>query len=90
MGNRVLAGRGRRDLSVTDRRRRAVRALAAAAEAAHRTGGALSIDSPARIRVSTNGDAVLAFRAPSPVTIALLTSGASVRCSTPCCWTAGR
>lgn len=40
---------------------RAVRALAAAAEAAHRTGGALSIDSPARIRVSTNGDAVLAF-----------------------------
>ena len=40
---------------------RAVRAFAAAAEAAHRTGGALSIDSPARIRVSTNGDAVLAF-----------------------------
>ncbi|MFT3901514.1 MAG: murein biosynthesis integral membrane protein MurJ [Gordonia sp. (in: high G+C Gram-positive bacteria)] len=40
---------------------RAVRALAAAAEAAHRTGGALSIDSPDRIRVSTNGDAVLAF-----------------------------
>ncbi|MFT4202153.1 MAG: virulence factor MviN, partial [Gordonia sp. (in: high G+C Gram-positive bacteria)] len=36
-------------------------ALAAAAEAAHRTGGALSIDSPDRIRVSTNGDAVLAF-----------------------------
>lgn len=40
---------------------RAVRALAAAAEAAHRTGGALSIDSPDRIRISTNGDAVLAF-----------------------------
>ncbi|GAA3024362.1 murein biosynthesis integral membrane protein MurJ [Gordonia defluvii] len=40
---------------------RAVRALAAAAEAAHRTGGALSIDSPSRIRVSTNGDALLAF-----------------------------
>ncbi len=40
---------------------RAVRALAAAAEAAHRTGGALSIDSPDRIRISTAGDAVLAF-----------------------------
>nr|WP_245548457.1 murein biosynthesis integral membrane protein MurJ [Gordonia araii] len=40
---------------------RAVRALAAAAEAAHRTGGALSIDSPDRIRISTEGDAVLAF-----------------------------
>jgi len=40
---------------------RAVRALAAAAEAAHRAGGALSIDSPSRIRISTDGDAVLAF-----------------------------
>lgn len=40
---------------------RAVRALAAAAEAAHRSGGALSIDHPDRIRISTDGNAVLAF-----------------------------
>ncbi|WP_408014503.1 lipid II flippase MurJ [Rhodococcus spongiicola] len=40
---------------------RAVRALAAAAEAAHRGGSALSIDQPDRIRISTAGDAVLAF-----------------------------
>ncbi|WP_370654955.1 lipid II flippase MurJ [Prescottella sp. R16] len=40
---------------------RAVRALAAAAEAAHRGGSALSIDAPDRIRISTAGDAVLAF-----------------------------
>ncbi|WP_241665664.1 lipid II flippase MurJ [Prescottella subtropica] len=42
---------------------RAVRALAAAAEAAHRGGSALSIDDPDRIRISTAGDAVLAFPA---------------------------
>ncbi|QBJ96505.1 peptidoglycan biosynthesis protein MviN [Rhodococcus sp. ABRD24] len=42
---------------------RAVRALAAAAEAAHRGGSALSIDHPDRIRISTAGDAVLAFPA---------------------------
>ncbi len=42
---------------------RAVRALAAAAESAHRAGAALSIDHPDRIRVSTSGDAVLAFPA---------------------------
>ncbi|QHN20143.1 murein biosynthesis integral membrane protein MurJ [Gordonia amarae] len=40
---------------------RAVRALAAAAEAAHRSGGALSIDHPDRIRISSDGNAVLAF-----------------------------
>lgn len=40
---------------------RAVRALAAAAEAAHRSGGALSIDHPSRIRISSDGNAVLAF-----------------------------
>ncbi|MEE4025474.1 murein biosynthesis integral membrane protein MurJ [Gordonia sp. PKS22-38] len=40
---------------------RAVRALAAAAEATHRSGGALSIDHPDRIRISTDGNAVLAF-----------------------------
>ncbi|MGC0366729.1 putative peptidoglycan lipid II flippase [Rhodococcus sp. 27YEA15] len=42
---------------------RAIRALAAAAESAHRTGGALSIDHPDRVRISINGDAVLAFPA---------------------------
>ena len=42
---------------------RAVRALAAGAEAAHRAGGVLSIDHPDRIRVSSGGDAVLAFPA---------------------------
>ncbi|MGV9709849.1 murein biosynthesis integral membrane protein MurJ [Gordonia sp. NPDC003424] len=40
---------------------RAVRALAAAAEATHRSGGSLSIDHPDRIRISTDGNAVLAF-----------------------------
>nr|WP_234974350.1 murein biosynthesis integral membrane protein MurJ [Williamsia sterculiae] len=40
---------------------RAVRALAAAAEAAHRTGTSLSIDHPDRIRISSDGNAVLAF-----------------------------
>lgn len=45
---------------------RAVRALAAGAEAAHRAGAVLSIDHPDRIRVSTTGDAVLAFPAIMP------------------------
>ncbi|MGW4118493.1 lipid II flippase MurJ [Nocardia sp. NPDC004711] len=40
---------------------RAVRALAAAAEMAHRGGGSLSIDHPDRVRISAAGDAVLAF-----------------------------
>ncbi|WP_227999311.1 murein biosynthesis integral membrane protein MurJ [Nocardia australiensis] len=40
---------------------RAVRALASAAELAHRGGGSLSIDHPDRIRISASGDAVLAF-----------------------------
>jgi putative peptidoglycan lipid II flippase len=40
---------------------RAVRALAAAAETAHRTGSSLSIDHPDRIRISREGNAVLAF-----------------------------
>ncbi|HEY5855244.1 MAG TPA: lipid II flippase MurJ [Aldersonia sp.] len=39
----------------------AIHALAAAAELAHRGGGALSIDHPDRVRISTAGDAVLAF-----------------------------
>ncbi|MFT4086384.1 MAG: protein kinase family protein [Gordonia sp. (in: high G+C Gram-positive bacteria)] len=42
---------------------RAVRTLAAAAEAAHRAGAVLSIDHPDRIRLSIDGDAVLAFPA---------------------------
>ncbi|MFT3716527.1 MAG: murein biosynthesis integral membrane protein MurJ [Gordonia sp. (in: high G+C Gram-positive bacteria)] len=42
---------------------RAVRALANGAELAHRAGAALSIDHPDRIRVSVDGDAVLAFPA---------------------------
>lgn len=40
---------------------RAVRALAAAAESAHRNGGALSIDHPERIRISQDGNAFVAF-----------------------------
>ena len=40
---------------------RAIRALASAAELTHRSGGALSIDHPDRIRISAAGDAVLAF-----------------------------
>ncbi|TXG92412.1 murein biosynthesis integral membrane protein MurJ [Rhodococcus rhodnii] len=40
---------------------RAISALAQAAETAHRAGGALSIDHPDRVRISINGDAVLAF-----------------------------
>jgi putative peptidoglycan lipid II flippase len=39
----------------------AVRTLAAGAEAAHRSGAALSIDHPDRIRISSDGEAVLAF-----------------------------
>jgi len=40
---------------------RAVRALAGAAEAAHRSGAVLTLDHPDRIRISTAGNAVLAF-----------------------------
>ena len=40
---------------------RAVRALAGAAEAAHRAGAALGLDHPDRIRISSAGNAVLAF-----------------------------
>ncbi len=40
---------------------RAVRALAGAAEAAHRSGAVLALDHPDRIRISTAGNAVLAF-----------------------------
>ncbi|MET0450934.1 MAG: murein biosynthesis integral membrane protein MurJ [Mycobacterium sp.] len=45
---------------------RAVQSLAAAAEAAHRQGVALSIDHPGRVRVSIEGDVALAFPATMP------------------------
>lgn len=45
---------------------RAIQSLAAAAEAAHRAGVALSIDHPNRVRVSIEGDVALAFPATLP------------------------
>ena len=45
---------------------RAVQALAAAADEAHRAGVALSLDHPSRIRVSIDGDVSLAFPATLP------------------------
>ncbi|MCX2929298.1 murein biosynthesis integral membrane protein MurJ [Mycobacterium sp. CVI_P3] len=45
---------------------RAVQSLAAAAEAAHTAGVALSIDHPSRVRVSIEGDVALAFPATMP------------------------
>ncbi len=45
---------------------RAIQALAAAADEAHRAGVALSIDHPSRIRVSIDGDVALAFPATLP------------------------
>ncbi|MEO6879766.1 MAG: murein biosynthesis integral membrane protein MurJ [Mycobacteriaceae bacterium] len=44
---------------------RAVSALAAAAEAAHRAGTVLALDHPDRVRISSTGSAVLAFPAVS-------------------------
>jgi putative peptidoglycan lipid II flippase len=54
---------------------RAMQSLAAAAEAAHRAGVALSIDHPSRIRVSIEGDVALAF----PATLADATPEDDVR-----------
>ncbi|MGB8402556.1 MAG: protein kinase family protein [Mycobacterium sp.] len=45
---------------------RAIQSLAATAESAHRAGVALSIDHPGRLRVSIEGDVVLAFPATLP------------------------
>jgi len=45
---------------------RAMQTLAAAAEAAHHAGVALSIDHPSRVRVSVEGDVVLAFPGTTP------------------------
>ncbi|HET7666375.1 MAG TPA: lipid II flippase MurJ [Mycobacterium sp.] len=47
---------------------RAIQSLAAAAEAAHRSGVALSIDHPSRVRVSIEGDVALAFPGTLPDT----------------------
>jgi putative peptidoglycan lipid II flippase len=47
---------------------RAMQSLAAAAEAAHHAGVTLSIDHPSRVRVSIEGDVVLAFPATLPRT----------------------
>ncbi len=46
---------------------RATKALAEAADIAHCGGGVLSIDAPERIRISADGNAVLAFPAPTAV-----------------------
>ena len=54
---------------------RAVQSLATAAEEAHQAGVALSIDHPSRIRVSVEGDVVLAF----PATTAAATPEDDVR-----------
>lgn len=54
---------------------RAIQALAAAADEAHRAGVALSIDHPSRIRVSIDGDVALAF----PATLADATPTEDVR-----------
>jgi putative peptidoglycan lipid II flippase len=45
---------------------RAIQSLAAAAESAHRAGVSMSIDHPSRVRVSVEGDVVLAFPATTP------------------------
>ena len=45
---------------------RAIQALAAAADEAHRAGVSLSVDHPSRIRVSIDGDVALAFPATLP------------------------
>lgn len=45
---------------------RAIQSLAAAADEAHRAGVAMSVDHPARIRVSIDGDVALAFPATLP------------------------
>ncbi|GAB3133658.1 murein biosynthesis integral membrane protein MurJ [Tsukamurella serpentis] len=54
---------------------KAVRALAGAAEGAHRAGAALSIDHPDRVRISQDGHAYLAF----PGTLADATKESDVR-----------
>jgi putative peptidoglycan lipid II flippase len=69
---------------------RAMQSLAAAADAAHRAGVALSIDHPARVRVSIEGDVVLAYPATMPTPTRRPTSAESARRCMPCWSTAGR
>ena len=69
---------------------RAIQSLAAAAEAAHRSGVALSIDHPSRVRVSVEGDVALAFPATLPEATPETTSAASARRCTRCLSTGGR
>ena len=66
---------------------RAVQSLAAAAEAAHRAGVALSIDHPGRIRVSIEGDVVLAFPATLPSAQRTTFAASEPRCTH--CWSTG-
>jgi len=54
---------------------RAIQSLAAAAEAAHRSGVALSIDHPGRVRVSIDGDVALAY----PATLSTATPEDDIR-----------
>jgi putative peptidoglycan lipid II flippase len=54
---------------------RAMQTLAAAADSAHHAGVALSIDHPSRVRVSIEGDVVLAF----PATMLEATPAADIR-----------
>ncbi len=54
---------------------RAIQSLAAAADEAHRSGGALSLDHPSRIRVSIDGDVALAF----PATLADASTAEDIR-----------
>ncbi|BCI92481.1 hypothetical protein NIIDMKKI_76870 [Mycobacterium kansasii] len=61
-----FVARGRRDRAVARGAIRAMQSLAAAADAAHRAGVALSIDHPSRVRVSIEGDVVLAYPATMP------------------------
>ncbi len=69
---------------------RAMQSLAAAADAAHRAGVALSIDHPSRVRVSIDGDVVLAYPRPCRTPTRKTTSAASAPPCTPCWSTGGR
>ena len=66
MGAGRFAAGGGGHRAVARRRRPGDAILAAAADAAHRAGVALSIDHPSRVRVSIEGDVVLAYPATMP------------------------
>ena len=63
---------------------RAMLAIGAAAEAAHRAGVRCPIDHPSRVRVSIEGDVALAFPATMPGGTPRLTSAASALRFTRC------